>query len=52
MGHTYPIPASDAASCGDVYICIYVYLYICIYIYIYNMCVLKLIVVRVGGNSY
>ena len=27
--NTYPIPASDAASCGDVYI----YMYICIYKY-------------------
>ena len=33
MGHTYPIPASDAASCGDVYI------YICISVYIYIICV-------------
>ena len=30
----------------------YIYIYIYVYLYIYNMCVLKLIVVRVGGNSY
>lgn len=45
VGHTYPIPS---IGCCLLWRC---YIYICIYD-IYDVRVLKLIVVRVGGNSY